>query len=54
VVDNLDDDGELAGEGSAADQNHAANLNELPLSDLDIDIGHGEGFLNREKNGLLS
>lgn len=42
MVHDLDDSGELAFEGTAADQHHTANLNQLPGSDLDIDIGHGE------------
>ncbi len=46
VVDNLDDDSELAIVGAAADQGDAANLDQLPRSELDIDIGHGEGFLH--------
>lgn len=48
VVDNLDDGSELAFEGAAADQDEAANLDQLPRSELDIDIGHGEGFLQRK------
>lgn len=54
VVDNLDDGGQLAGVGTATDQDHAANLNELPLSNLDIDIGHGEGFLDGDEKRRLS
>jgi hypothetical protein len=45
VVDDLNDSGELASEGTAADQDEAANLDQLPRSELDIDIGHGEGCL---------
>ena len=45
VVDNLNDGSELASEGAASDQDQAANLDQLPRSELDIDIGHGEGFL---------
>lgn len=45
MVDNFDNGGQLSGEGTAADQDHTSNFNELPLSELDIDIGHGEGFL---------
>lgn len=41
VVDNLDDGSELASEGAAADQDEAANLDQLPRSERDIDIGHG-------------
>lgn len=41
VVDNLNDGSELASEGAAADQDEAANLDQLPRSELDIDIGHG-------------
>lgn len=42
VVHDLDDSGELAFEGTAADQHQAANLDQLPGRDLDIDIGHSE------------
>lgn len=42
MVHDLDDSGKLAFVGTAADQHHTANLNQLPGSDLDIDIGHGE------------
>jgi hypothetical protein len=42
VVDNLNNGSELASEGAAADQDEAANLDQLPRSELDIDIGHGE------------
>lgn len=42
VVDNLNNGGELASEGATADQDQAANLDQLPRSVLDIDIGHGE------------
>lgn len=42
VVNNLDDGGELASVGAAADQDEAANLDQLPGSERDIDIGHGE------------
>lgn len=47
VVDNLNNGSELAGVRTAADQHNAANLNQLPLSNLNIDIGHGEGFLEK-------
>lgn len=52
VVDNLDDGSELASEGTAADQDEAANLDQLPRSELDIDIGHGEGFLHGNESAL--
>lgn len=42
VVDNLNDGSELASEGATADQHDAANLDQLPGSNFDIDIGHGE------------
>lgn len=42
MVHDLDDSGELAFEGAAADQHQAANLDHLPGRDLDIDFGHGE------------
>jgi len=41
VVDNLNNGSELASVGAAADQDEAANLDQLPRSELDIDIGHG-------------
>lgn len=44
MVDNLNNNGELAGVGTAADEDHTANLNQLPLSNLHVDIGHGEGL----------
>lgn len=52
VVDNLNDGSELASEGAAADQDQAANLDQLPRSELDIDIGHGEGFLYERNNSV--
>ena len=42
VLDNLNDGSKLASEGAAADQDEAANLDQLPGSERDIDIGHGE------------
>lgn len=45
MVDNLDNGGQLAGEGAAADEQQTANLNEPPRGELQIDIGHGDGFL---------
>jgi hypothetical protein len=42
VVNNLDNGGELASEGAAADQDKAANLDQLPGSELNVDIGHRE------------
>lgn len=53
VVDNLNDGGELASEGTAADQDEAANLDQLPRSELDIDIGHGEGCLEKHTNSAV-
>lgn len=44
VVDNLDNGSQLAGVRTAADEHQAANLNEPPRGDLNIDIGHGEGL----------
>ena len=41
VVDDLNDGSELASVGATADQDEAANLDQLPGSDFDIDIGHG-------------
>jgi hypothetical protein len=52
VVDNLDNGSELAGVGTAADQHDTANLNQLPLGNRDIDIGHGEGFLYGDKHSV--
>jgi hypothetical protein len=48
VVNNLDDDGELASVRAAADQDEAANLDQLPGSELNVDIGHRE-FLEDTK-----
>jgi hypothetical protein len=48
VVNNLDDGGELASVGAAADQDEAANLDQLPGSELNVDIGHRE-FLEDTK-----
>lgn len=52
MVDNLDDGSELSSEGTAADQDEAANLDQLPRSELDIDIGHGESFLQENHSAL--
>lgn len=51
MVNNLDDGGELASVGAAADQDEAANLNQLPGSELNVDIGHRE-FLEDTKKRL--
>lgn len=44
VVDNLDNGSQLASVRAPADEDHTANLNQLPLGNLHIDIGHGEGL----------
>lgn len=44
VVDNLDNGSQLASVRAPADEDHTANLNQLPLGNLQIDIGHGEGL----------
>jgi hypothetical protein len=53
VVHNLNDGGKLALVRTVADQHKAANLNQLPGSDLDIDIGHVEILDEKFSAGLL-
>lgn len=54
VVDNLDNRGELAGVGTAADEHQTANLNKPPRGDLNIDIGHGEGLPVSRNSGSVN
>ena len=42
MVDDLDNNGQLAGVWAATDEEHTANLNELPRGELEFDIGHDE------------
>jgi hypothetical protein len=53
VVNNLDDGGEFASEGAAADQDEAANLDQLPGSELNVDIGHREFLEDTKKVSAL-
>ncbi len=53
VVNNLDDGGELASVGAAADQDEAANLDQLPGSELNVDIGHREFLEGTKKVSAL-
>jgi hypothetical protein len=50
VVDDLDDGGQAVGVGAFHEQHHAAQLHQLPLGSLDLDLRHYDGDLGDSVN----